>query len=245
MKGIYKIVNLKNDFFYIGSTCDFHKRKLRHFNQLRKNKHHSIYLQRAFNKYGENNFKFEILEECENTFEREQEILNKLDYSKSYNVSKSASGGDLTSNHPNAKEIKEKAKMNILKAPNRNPPIGDLNGRWKGGISKSNCVSCNIEIKGNANKCKNCFFKERDVNKDKNPFYNKKHSKETKEKISQSRLGKYNGNQEKIVIVEGKEYKSLSETAKVFGVVPATILNRIKSKNYPNYSYRKNSNDYP
>lgn len=245
MKGIYKIVNIKNGKFYVGSTSNFHKRKLMHFNQLRKNKHHSIYLQRAFDKYGESNFEFIIIEECDNTFEREQEILNKLDYSKSYNVSKSASGGDLISNHPNVKEIKDKARKNILKAPRRSNPIGSLNGRWKGGVSKTNCKSCNLEIKGKANKCSKCFYKERDMTKDKNPFYNKTHSDETKHKIRLSRLGKYSGSQEKVVIVDGVEYKSLSDTAKFFGVVPGTILNRIKSKNYPNYNYRKNSNDYP
>lgn len=245
MKGIYKIENTKNGKFYIGSTVNFHKRKLSHFRQLRKNIHHSIYLQRAFNKYGEDVFKFTIIEECENTLEREQEFLNKLDYSKSYNVSRSASGGDLCSHHPNSVQIKEKARMNLRKAPLRSPPKKELNGRWKGGCSVSKCSSCSIEIKGYAKMCSECYFKSRDISKDKNPFYGKKHSKESRKKISISHLGKYNGNQEKIVLVDGNEYKSLSETARVFGVVPATILNRIKSKNYPNYSYRKNSNDYP
>lgn len=245
MKGIYKIVNTKNGKFYIGSTTNFHKRKLQHFNSLRKNKHHSIYLQRAFNKYGEESFKFVIIKKCENTLIEEQKILDNLDYTKSYNVSKSASGGDLISNHPNAKEIKEKSRRNILKAPKGKPPIGDLNGKWKGGVSKSKCTCCGKEIKSPAKKCNKCYFKERDVNGVNNPFYGKSHSKETKKKLGKYRKGKYKGNQEKVVIVDGVEYKSLSETSRIFGVVAATILNRIKSKNYPNYSYRKNSNDYP
>lgn len=245
MKGIYKIVNLKNDKFYIGSTCNFRQRKNRHFNQLRKNKHHSIYLQRAFNKHGEENFKFIELELCENTIEREQQILDALDYSKSYNVSKSASGGNLIGNHPNVIEIKRKAKENILKAPRRNPPKGGLNGMWKGGISKINCNSCGILISSNSKKCASCYYKERDISNVKNPFYGKSHSKDSKLKISKSRLGKYSGNQEKIVLFNQVEYKSLSELARILKVVPATVLNRIKSKNYPNYEYRKSSNDYP
>jgi group I intron endonuclease len=237
MKGIYKIVNKLNDKFYLGSTSNFHKRKLRHFNELRKNKHHSIYLQRAFNKYGEENFEFIEIEICENIKEREQEILNSLDYKLCYNVSKSASGGDLISNHPNVLEIKNNARINLSKAPKRGPVDGDKNPNWKGGISKVNCTSCGSEINFGALKCSNCYFSERDISGSKNPFYNKSHSKETKEIMRNSKLGKYNGNQEKAVIVDGIKYKSLSATSKKFGVVPATILNRIKSENYPNYNY--------
>lgn len=51
-------------------------------------------------------------------------------------------------------------------------------------------------------------------------------------------MGKYNGNQEKIVVVEKKEYKSLSEASRQIGVVPATILFRIKSKHFKEYNYK-------
>ena len=64
MIGVYKIINLKTKDLYIGSSIQIEKRFLRHKKDLRNNKHHSIILQRAWNKYKEENFKFEIIEEC-------------------------------------------------------------------------------------------------------------------------------------------------------------------------------------
>ena len=89
-KGIYKITNLKNNKFYIGSTQrTFSKRWNDHKSLLKSNKHHSIILQRSWNKYGEDSFLFEILEEIdENIIEREQYYLDLL--KPKYNVSPTA-----------------------------------------------------------------------------------------------------------------------------------------------------------
>ena len=63
--GIYQIRNLVNGNIYVGQTVDIKKRKQIHFYKLNKHQHHSVYLQRAFDKYGENNFIFEIILYCE------------------------------------------------------------------------------------------------------------------------------------------------------------------------------------
>jgi group I intron endonuclease len=63
--GIYKIVNCVTGDLYIGQTNDFHSRKLHHFERLIKNTHHNIYLQRAWNKYGGENFEFLPIIICE------------------------------------------------------------------------------------------------------------------------------------------------------------------------------------
>lgn len=47
---------------YIGQSKDFEKRKVDHLFRLRNNSHYNNYLQRAFNKYGEESFVFEVLE---------------------------------------------------------------------------------------------------------------------------------------------------------------------------------------
>jgi len=60
--GIYKITNIINGKFYIGSTINFSRRKAEHFCRFRKNKGNSI-IKNALIKYGVENFKFEILEE--------------------------------------------------------------------------------------------------------------------------------------------------------------------------------------
>lgn len=60
--GIYQIKNILSEAVYIGSSINLEKRESVHFSLLRANKHHAVKLQRAFNKYGEKNFKFEIIE---------------------------------------------------------------------------------------------------------------------------------------------------------------------------------------
>lgn len=59
--GVYKIVNKTNGHFYVGSSVNLNKRFWRHKNELRKDKHHCLFLQRAWNKYGEENFEFVVL----------------------------------------------------------------------------------------------------------------------------------------------------------------------------------------
>lgn len=59
----YKIQNKINDNLYIGITTDWNSRKKRHLSLLRNNKHFNPHLQLSFNKYKEENFSFELIEE--------------------------------------------------------------------------------------------------------------------------------------------------------------------------------------
>lgn len=81
--GIYSLVNLTNNMIYIGSAVNFKCRWKNHLIELRLNRHCNKYLQSAYNKYGEDNFKFEIIEyvDKENLIKREQYHLDKF---KSY-----------------------------------------------------------------------------------------------------------------------------------------------------------------
>lgn len=78
--GVYKITNLVNGKIYVGSSKDINKRWYQHKNSLTNDTHGNLHLQNAWNKYGGQNFKFEIIEECEPSvqFEREQFYLNEL-----------------------------------------------------------------------------------------------------------------------------------------------------------------------
>ena len=86
---IYAIRNLINEKIYVGSANNFSVRKMKHLADLRANRHHSLILQRAFNKYGEASFKFEIIEVLSNPNDllwKEQHYLDTL--KPQYNICK-------------------------------------------------------------------------------------------------------------------------------------------------------------
>jgi len=60
--GIYKITNIINGKFYIGSSVQIEIRIKNHFKLLEQNKHPNPYLQNSYNKYGKNAFIWSILE---------------------------------------------------------------------------------------------------------------------------------------------------------------------------------------
>lgn len=91
---VYKIINKINDKVYIGSTVSIKNRFRGHRSQLKRNKHHSIYLQNEWNKYGKENFIFEVICCCprNETKNYEQWFLNihqSYDRDFGYNVNKS------------------------------------------------------------------------------------------------------------------------------------------------------------
>lgn len=88
---IYQIRNVVNDKKYIGSAINHATRWQLHKRQLNTKTHHSFLLQRAWNKYGAENFKFEIVEFCEKSLlvEREQYYFDILN--PKYNVCRVAS----------------------------------------------------------------------------------------------------------------------------------------------------------
>jgi group I intron endonuclease len=63
MAVIYRITNMANGNFYIGSAESFARREWQHKYALRRNEHKNPRLQAAWNKYGEEMFVFEVLEE--------------------------------------------------------------------------------------------------------------------------------------------------------------------------------------
>lgn len=84
ISGIYCILNRANGKRYIGSSKSVHYRwKQQHKPDLKNNKHGNQHLQNAWNKYGESNFEFLILEECSiDVLEIKEEYW--LDQFKSY-----------------------------------------------------------------------------------------------------------------------------------------------------------------
>lgn len=88
--GVYEIRNLSNGHSYVGSAVNFKQRRYVHLSALRRGKHHSPYLQRAFNLYGEAMFGFRPLIFCE-PFELRRYEQALIDGCRpAYNVSRDA-----------------------------------------------------------------------------------------------------------------------------------------------------------
>lgn len=91
---IYKIINVKNGKFYIGSAVNFTKRKAKHKWRLNRGDHSNKHLQAAWDKYGAKSFVFAVLHEVppeEDLLEAENRYLHEhvgKDYC--YNIAKDA-----------------------------------------------------------------------------------------------------------------------------------------------------------
>lgn len=60
---VYRIICIPSGKCYVGQTSNFSNRKRNHFNQLKRNSHHSNALQKAFNNFGADVFCAEIIEQ--------------------------------------------------------------------------------------------------------------------------------------------------------------------------------------
>lgn len=91
VSGIYKIESLcKPERVYIGSAMNIKLRRNGHLSKLRSGKHGNNKLQGHFNKYGEADLVFNIIESCaiDNLLDREQFFINEL--TPSFNICKTA-----------------------------------------------------------------------------------------------------------------------------------------------------------
>ena len=118
--GIYKIYHVNNpDNVYVGSASrdykckesqrGFYRRFIEHLRMIKKNIHHSAYLQNAINKYGLEGMRFEILELCNKTIiiKREQHYIDTLN--SCYNMNKIA--GNSTGRVQSIAEKQKRSKL--------------------------------------------------------------------------------------------------------------------------------------
>lgn len=109
MTGIYKITNILNGNSYIGLSKDIEKRWKYHKTQYNWTRENHKILYQAFQKYGIENFTFEVLEECEieNLGEREQFYIDK--FQSNINGYNATAGGETNDgeSHPGHKLLKQ------------------------------------------------------------------------------------------------------------------------------------------
>lgn len=117
---VYRIVNVINGKGYVGATGVLVERWQQHRQNLRTNIHHSQHLQHAYNKYGKDNFVYEILEEVPDISkldEREQYWIDLLDTTnpeKGYNICPKAGS---TRGRKQSEETKKKISIANLGHP--------------------------------------------------------------------------------------------------------------------------------
>ena len=123
--GIYKIENKIDGKIYLGLSINIHHRMSVHLSALRKGYEENSYLQNAWNKYGESNFEFGIVETCtpEDLLEREIFLIKSLNTIRpnGYNIHP---GGSVPPNNKGSKftkSHKEKIATGLM---------GNVNGKY-------------------------------------------------------------------------------------------------------------------
>lgn len=166
--GIYSIVNISDGLTYIGSSNNLRKRHTQHNWDFKNNRHSNNRMQRVYNKYGKDIFKYSVLEYCnpDDRHDIEQQYLDffltsipKIGYNMCPNVG-SVSG----------KKVSDETKKKI----------GDSNRGKKRTVEQ-------LLVQSETHKGFKC--KPESIEKSRMARIGKKPSKESIEKIRAKKLG--------------------------------------------------------
>lgn len=201
--GIYRIRNIINNKCYIGSAINTNKRWNVHKHLLRKGKHFNDYLQNAWNKHSEQNFLFEIVESIKNKNILVQREQYYLDIlCPEYNICKRAESTYGASFYK-SEEFKSKISVTCR------------DGRRKGENNPMYGKHCSKETK----------------EKIRNSLIGRKHTEETKNKMSLAQKGKHN----KLTNNQMIEIKNLYnngvkvfEISKLYNIAKTSVYNIIR-----------------
>lgn len=173
ISGVYKITNIINNKMYIGQAKDIFLRMRGHINHK-----HNMYLFRAFEKYGLQNFDVTILEKC-NCEELNDKEQYWIDYYKSYdknigyNICRFA--GSTRGRKRTKEEVEKIRKFAKLRVGDKNAFYGKNHSEE----TKEKIRNKKIGIKFTQEQCKNVSESHIGL----------KHNEETKQAISNSLTG--------------------------------------------------------
>jgi group I intron endonuclease len=254
----YKIINVVTGKFYYGSSKNVASRFRTHLRTLQGGHHANIILQRSYAKRGLSNFRFVI----DRVFDNNRDALNYEDafikehLQELYNINPNASGGDILSSHPNRDDIRlrikssSKARASKMTPEERRDQWGrygasnGMYGRTHTEESREKIRTNQTILRGAAHPSfgKSLPPEHRQIlsdyaktrTGDKNPFYGKRHSLETRTKIAEARKGSVPANAIGISI-DGVPYTSSVEASRLLGIPAVTIRWRCLSARFPTY----------
>lgn len=178
VRGIYKVTNKINGKVYIGQSVDIGRRWRQHMTA-----EDDIYFHKAIQKYGVENFEWEVIEKCKKSEldERESYWIEYYDsFNKGYNCTRGGGGCS-----------------------------GEANSNWKGGISldpeysKKHYEANKEKI---SEKAKEYYKENKEKINERMKEYNKQHYKDDKERKKEY----YEANKDKIK-EKAKEYREVNK----------------------------------
>lgn len=182
MKVIYVLKNTVNQKVYVGQTVNLRKRLYAHFHVVDTIEHATHYhvlarkpLYRALAKYGIDAFKVEILEECNDEIANERECF----WINTLCAALPSSGYNLTLGGEGSSGLKQTIETRQKRSDSLRGHACSVETRKK--ISEAN--KGRIKSEETRTKIRN---NRPDIVGDKNPFFGRTHSSETKKKISAS-----------------------------------------------------------
>ena len=252
--GIYKIENKLNGHCYIGSSKNIKKRWYEHKRRLRNGIHHSIVLQRAWVKYGEENFNFQLLCNCleDELLVKEQEYFDKIN--PEYVILKVAGRVDGYKHSEETKKIirEKRAKQVIIMSEERRNNISKskknipLSDNHKKALSKSH-KGKKLSIEHINNLKKYCTNEKMSEKQKRSVEVRKQNGTYTVDETTRKKIGKANsryvvGINHKNKIIH--EFTSYSEAAKFLNKSENTLWRYIKNGKKYNDLIWKRKMDY-
>lgn len=210
--GCYNIINKTTGKAYVGISIHIKERWSIHRQYLRKNKHPNNHLQNAWNKYGENNFEFNILEVIDFDYNNKDnnyrnaisEKLDKLEekYFTKYNSTEREYGYNLNGAglHGIASE-ETKNKLSKMRQGEGNSFYGKKHSEDSKKLMGAAVLDYDGEKNPNYGNKWSDEQKEHISKINKGRTLGKHHTNETKQKMSKSHMGSNNGMSKKFKLI--------------------------------------------